>query len=700
MGIFDLPRVHFHGHFAVNPGTGNNDSISPGTAFVPTADSQRVQPILGKMTPDEFKTWIRQLTPFPAAPGLNLLRCQWNLMGDMTLKFLDVEVVSVQTTVGEVITDPAVDPLIGASVTLERAFLCDNNPEGFNTTQIFSDALVVRSHIDRPAFGAASVFQSRHPTCATTRGINWYRNVSFHGTCANESSGGAGGASAGFQSSIEVKPEDLLDASAEGASLEIAQHRLLAGPYSPAIRALVAVLGDTARRPRGLTFRYNLYLSFPPMSDAEMAAEFAAGRDTENPAVGLVLGTIAPWFDGEPASATIGRKLNPTTSYVNPYRQDHKPYYLAPLVARVDPTLQNVAIDVSNTFPEDGPDADKYFMGDVTLGIRDPTPPATDPNTNTAPISTIGTIDNTRDAFVSHGGVVDISYAGLSPDLRAKLEGGDAELVISTSANGPLLYELEHQFESDSQCNYLDEPAPGSTWADVLPALRVPTRPVQLQGRTPLVLYRRGVPVTGPMSLTVEQWRMTPTGDEDQVGFYRWPRLLERRTVDLTFDSGWGDYELEPAAGTPGLRLFRFVPPTYWPQERLPNQLDNQSFSESVAMVRVLPYDDYSALIANGPTFDDVYREVFMYYDLIIPGMSKRLDMSDPTVWNTPAAAEYVLRSTNEAIWSTTTYMPRTRDLSACRRALLVAFCVRVIRTHAGDAAADAALAAAGGAVS
>ena len=203
MGIFDLPRIHVFGAQLVNAGTGNNDSLGPGTEITVTSDTARVQPVMHGMSRDAWRQWVIGLDQ------QGLLHCQWNYYGDMSLRFLDVRVVSVQHQPGVVITDADHDPLIGCAVHLDNAVVCDNDPEGFNTTQVFADSLTIRSNPSRPAFGGAGRFMSRPPTRAVTRGLNWSRNVSFHGTLGNATSGGAAGASAGFQCSFEITDADL-----------------------------------------------------------------------------------------------------------------------------------------------------------------------------------------------------------------------------------------------------------------------------------------------------------------------------------------------------------------------------------------------------------------------------------------------------------------------------------------------------------
>jgi hypothetical protein len=151
-------------------------------------------------------------------------------------------------------------------------------------------------------------------------------------------------------------------------------------------------------------------------------------------------------------------------------------------------------------------------------------------------------------------------------------------------------------------------------------------------------------------------------------------------TEMIAVAGGQSTYRLRPAG--PGLRLFRLVPQGLWPQTIDPMTLANLEFQEYFVEVRVLPYDDYSKITKDQLTWELIYAEIFRYYHLILPAMSKRLDMSDPTVWQTPTAARYVMRMTDRDLWGYYNYMPRTRDLSKYRRELLWRFCLEVLAAH------------------
>jgi hypothetical protein len=134
------------------------------------------------------------------------------------------------------------------------------------------------------------------------------------------------------------------------------------------------------------------------------------------------------------------------------------------------------------------------------------------------------------------------------------------------------------------------------------------------------------------------------------------------------------------------------VAPGQWPDPIEPMRLANMCFEEFYTFVRVLPYDDFASISDDAIDFKLIYDNVFRYYRLILPAMNKRLNMGDPDIWCRPTAARYLLRTTDLAIWDTPAYMPRTRDLSSPRRALLQRFCRRVLAEHGIRAEQDASV--------
>jgi hypothetical protein len=75
-------------------------------------------------------------------------------------------------------------------------------------------------------------------------------------------------------------------------------------------------------------------------------------------------------------------------------------------------------------------------------------------------------------------------------------------------------------------------------------------------------------------------------------------------------------------------------------------------------------------------TFDVVYQKVLRTYYLLYPVMNTVFPL------NSEAAikkhADKIIAVTDPKFWMTSTFMPRTRDMSASRRTLLKAWCLKV----------------------
>jgi hypothetical protein len=72
-------------------------------------------------------------------------------------------------------------------------------------------------------------------------------------------------------------------------------------------------------------------------------------------------------------------------------------------------------------------------------------------------------------------------------------------------------------------------------------------------------------------------------------------------------------------------------------------------------------------------TFDVVYRKVLRTYYLLYPVMNQVFPLNSESV--VKSMAKGILQRTEKSLWMTTSYMPRTRDMSASRRTLLRAWC-------------------------
>ena len=78
-------------------------------------------------------------------------------------------------------------------------------------------------------------------------------------------------------------------------------------------------------------------------------------------------------------------------------------------------------------------------------------------------------------------------------------------------------------------------------------------------------------------------------------------------------------------------------------------------------------------------TFDVVFAKVLRTYYLLYPIMNLIFPLNSESA--VTKAAPHILVRTDPAIWMTTGYMPRTRDMSQSRRTLLQAWCRKVTGT-------------------
>ena len=144
-------------------------------------------------------------------------------------------------------------------------------------------------------------------------------------------------------------------------------------------------------------------------------------------------------------------------------------------------------------------------------------------------------------------------------------------------------------------------------------------------------------------------------------------------TDQVTVPAG-GQLTLNLTALRPGVSLIRFTDPN---NKVSPNFCwDNTDYS----IVRILPFDDYSSVPdATINNWDYIYAEVFGFYSVLYPLMSKVIPWGPDGAPNNPAEvkqfASQLLAFTDPSMWNTTIYMPITRDLSGGKRELLRRWC-------------------------
>ncbi|GAG75053.1 unnamed protein product, partial [marine sediment metagenome] len=169
---------------------------------------------------------------------------------DASCSFKDATVTGIELPGQDLITNVAGDPLIGATVNLNRAVMVDVDPEGILGTQIFCDQFKIDGEGDLLCEGPPSRFYSRW--------LNFRRNLGARGFT---------GASAVWQAAISLDELNFVETDS----------------------AAMAALKVAAESQGGLAIRFCIYLLSPVFSQTELAQNFANGEQTQNPAVGRVL---------------------------------------------------------------------------------------------------------------------------------------------------------------------------------------------------------------------------------------------------------------------------------------------------------------------------------------------------------------------------------------------------------------------------
>ena len=685
MGACDFPRINFKGLLEIDVATANNDDYSgeqfpAGSPFagepLRLADSVTVQPERFDMTDQEWIEWAQAPHPFfnPANAKKNAksraadptstrnatltkaervrsvdgepanttaIPAEWNYYGDMGLTMRNVSVLSVQTGIDEPIVDPSTEAMVGATVSYDNrpddtgrstAMLIDVNPESVPSSQVFSDDFMLAKD--------GVVYLHGKPTKACTRWINFQRNTNL---------GGPNGAAATFYCVVPLS-------ELEGQPIVDFMKR---GPV-PAGKKLA-----------GVSIRYVMYRALQPVNiykypgDAwfNKMVEIYAAQGT-NPDIAELQGTITPWYEDEFVSGPTGRVLLPTTNtFPLPpgSRGNGSRFRLAPATVNVDRETSRVSIDCASTFPDHYLSSDfdptqtgddpKFDFGAVHLVVRDPGGATHD----------FGAIPYTdTDAGDRRGWLFDFSTIGVADDL---LTAGD--FVLTSTDHGDLLVESEYLIASDQSCLYGEQDPSGSTTDRFMSDAADPDS-------ASVRVFRKGVELCGAAAPKLSMWSYDTT-----------PNQVPGSREPLAADLAPGEPISVPVKSS-GTRLLTFTLPGESEPPANSNGLDLMVIPQ--INLRLLPNDEdfgayYVDSSAENPvgndslTFEVIYEKVLRNYYLLYPAMSLGIPLNDPAYWRGAEMAGRLFQRTQKSWFAKRAYMPRTRDLSDSRRALLHAWC-------------------------
>jgi hypothetical protein len=651
MSYLSRPRIAFFADdAAVSPSTANNVYIVNSLDY-DCAELRNPPAIEGaalpKMSDAAYREWMTTLITYsdpldqipdptqpdwqPAMPG------SWNYWGDHLVTF-----GSAKTTSAWLEDAPATDdPLVGAAVAFNGR-MADLNPADTFCTQLVGAGFSV---IGPDADGAPAELLRGIPTTAFTRWFNLFRLY--------------GGGS--FQAVIPNASLAFIDAAR--------------APDSPGLRALRAGAAEGG----GLLLRWCFYGMQPELTMLEMYDRFERGEQAQNPKIGRVVGSIGVWNGRDLTSVPVGRILRrPAHEQVEALQQQIKSHEDVERVATPGTLLnaQNaeiacehnmgpaaavvedgrVLLDLGTAFPEAGCDKDytgdpvaKHDFGAVALEVAYGDSSAA-----------LGPVRYDRETYERLGGVWEVPF---DPGSEVGRQLADGLLQLRDEAGIVLLRESEAvQVVTDDQAVYLDlAETPGG---------------VRALGSASLRVFAKGEPIAEAVTLTVERWTdYQKPGKANSVN----PLVVTATEIDERRD---GAFELEvPAggrvdvpieAGEPGCYKLRYVAPG-----------DEGSAAnwavDDFSCFRVLPFKDYSDVPDEQLTFEFVYGEVFSYYAILYPVMSRFIPWSpddvpldEERIAQFATLIRYVI---DEARVGTALAMPITRELPAGKRALLKRWC-------------------------
>lgn len=737
MSIFDFPRLHVRGLLSVNVGTANNDDYA-GTTVDATydpvtgdpvmapykdlpmrlADTDQVQPDSWGQSDEGFNAWAAdELQVTSNGAQLKVIPGEWNFYGsmgiDMQFTIPDgmsesgtsyVSVASAQTDATTFYSAAAdldgapnassIKPFLGAYLSYQKrtdyqhssAMMIDCSQEGSSqSSMVIADNLMLRTP-DNKILMSRQINETTgnyagggQPSMARTGLLNFQRNGNYPGP---------GGAAGTFQH--VVKFETGLEYTALQTYFE--QHR----PE-----------GET-RKITGVVYRWTLFrCSSQYRSDLEELKKLYAAGGT-NPAVGTLVGTLAPWYEGDEQEAyTMGRLLQPycTAGFATegPKGLFDLPtgsagngaaggFRLAPMTAAVNGSV--LSIDVSNTFPEyyDEPNDfeayhddtlvattrnPKYDLGTVSLQL---VTAAGSRELATMTFDDSGTVSYGSAAFYNHGGMVDIP---LSFDGYTAEDLATGELVLQSTAGETYLYEPELMVISQESTSYCEQELNGGSTSVYNYAGQ--QQPIKL------CIYKKGVPITDAEyealvaagnGLVAVTWTLNPLELIPTANKYQ---TAEADVTDLNFELATD----VSAAGTDIVAIFqKGKTPLYGGPFK--EQVNLDYMVNPLIYVRKLPNEDFSRYYENpgqSPLmgnetlhFGVIYEQIFRNYFLLYPAMSQMVPMNDPQEWSNPNMANKLKERIANNNWLSYQYMPRTRDLSRSRTELLEAFCNAIIK--------------------
>jgi hypothetical protein len=385
---------------------------------------------------------------------------------------------------------------------------------------------------------------------------------------------------------------------------------------SSGLRSIIQAPGAT-----GIVLRFVMFEMCPTMTTPQLQADYAAGRDTPNPSIGRVIGTLAPAFANEPLNCQAGRQI------VN---QDTGGTGYADLS-----NAQMLSVDMVNIIPKE---TFRVVRDDITSPIG--------PNGNYGPVTlaagetTLTTLDPTSSPlfdYYVYGGIVDLPLntaqqsAVRSSALAISAPGTVAGTTLQATESVYRIYADQRSVYTEDypqglsitlQVRYLGAAVTRTTEIDLTAA---PSGPYYTQQRYCDFLYF-------PPALTVSPGQLA-----------------------VTFS-----VNVKPAAAP----FAGFVALTY--------TVNGQESGTYFTNFRKYAQTDFGIPRGTTITWQLMYPNVLRFHYLAFPAMSRYIPLNQPDA--IMGAKNPILARTSDAYKGTTLFMPVVRSMSPCQRALLRAY--------------------------
>lgn len=532
MGYLNGPRINFWGGGSTNVDTANNTGHGLVDLVTATVTSNK--------TDEQLIDALRQ--PAKNSQGQNFYTvASWNYYGDHQVAFMNAKVSSSGppggvSTSGDLVGAPvyllgSIDPQSGEG-PYGGPVMVDLDPTSSQTTRIYVGGLQIGNPNPVLLVRADTLCHShflglRYNSKTTAPPFLTPGSVFANGTFQ-----------VGFPKEAIVSYDDTIE-----------------------------ILKDIIEAPGaiGIVLRFSMFEFMPGMSSDELQQNYKNNYNDSNRSLGRIIGTIGPWFAGEPATCPPGRLLQ------------NQNLGGAQGLAFLDATNNRLSLDLVSALQGQAIRQDSK---------ANTTPIGANVDYGTLQIGTsAGTLVDTPSLPTSYyvfGGIYDL---GLDSGQVTTLS--ENPIVIKSSKNNLDLAESALRVFSNDRNIYIDEVG-GSTTID-------------------LQVMELGGPVQSDTTLTLTT---SASGDFPDAHFLEFPSSL---TVKAGSDSVV--FKVSDNGGEAGflaLNVNAGVEKAYFVNFRKYPQVDYRSIIEAGAI-----------------PWETVYEECLRFYYILFPAMSKRIPLND-----------------------------------------------------------------------